>query len=122
MGLASCPMDKDILICLQALEWIRLEPHLPSDVWERLTEDDRGMPMLEGRIVPDDATYQRILEMTQIHCPEIVKPSRRKGKNLWWKPGEWDRREGRMSVPRGRPKSVVPSLQQHALSMLRVPL
>ena len=73
MGLASCPMDKDILICLQALEWIRLEPHLPSDVWERLTEDDRGMPMLEGRIVPDDATYQRILEIARIHCPEIVK-------------------------------------------------
>jgi hypothetical protein len=22
-------MDKDILICLQALKWIRLEPHLP---------------------------------------------------------------------------------------------
>src|SRR4030095_7110950 len=58
IGLASCPMDKDILICLQALEWIRLEPHLPSDVCERLTEDDRGMPMLEGRIVPDDATYR----------------------------------------------------------------
>jgi hypothetical protein len=70
---APFSMDKDILICLQALEWIRLEPHLPSDVWERLTEDDRGMPMLEGRIVPDDATYQRILEIARTHCPEIVK-------------------------------------------------
>jgi hypothetical protein len=29
--------------------------------------------MLEGRIVPDDATYQRILEIARIHCPEIVK-------------------------------------------------
>jgi hypothetical protein len=72
-GTSFMPMDKDILICLQALEWIRLEPHLPSDVWERLTEDDRGMPMLEGRIVPDDATYQRILEIARLHCPEIVK-------------------------------------------------
>ena len=66
-------MDKDILICLQALEWIRLEPHLPSDVCERLTEDDRGMPMLEGRVVPDDATYQQILDIARTHCPEIVK-------------------------------------------------
>jgi hypothetical protein len=66
-------MDKDILICLQALEWIRLEPHLPGDVCERLAEDDRGMPMLEGRIVPDDATYQTILEIARIHCPEIAK-------------------------------------------------
>ena len=67
------PMEKDILICLQALEWIRLEPHLPSDVCESLTEDERGMPMLEGRIVPDDATYQRILDIARTHCPEIVK-------------------------------------------------
>jgi hypothetical protein len=66
-------MDKDILICLQALEWIRLDPHLPSDVCERLAEDDCGMPMLEGRIVPDDATYQSLLEIARIHCPEIVK-------------------------------------------------
>ena len=57
-------MDKDILICLQALEWIRLEAHLPKDVCERLAEDDGGMPMLEGRIVPDDATYQRILDIS----------------------------------------------------------
>ena len=66
-------MAKDILICLQALEWIRLEPHLPSDVCERLTEDDRGVPMLEGRLVPDDATYQQILNIARRHCPEIVK-------------------------------------------------
>jgi hypothetical protein len=66
-------MNNDILICLQALEWIRLEPHLPSDVCERLIEDDGGMPMLEGRIVPDDATYQRILDIARTHCPEIVK-------------------------------------------------
>ena len=66
-------MNKDILICLQALEWTRLEPHLPSDVCERLTEDDGGMPMLEGRIVRDDATYQRLLDIAKAHCPEIVK-------------------------------------------------
>ena len=66
-------MDKNILICLQALEWIRLEPHLPSGVSGRLTEDDRGMPMLEARIIPDDATYQRILDIARTHCPEIVK-------------------------------------------------
>jgi hypothetical protein len=78
-------MDKDILICLQALEWIRLEPHLPSDVCERLAEDDRGMPMLEGRIVPDESTYQRILEIARIHCPEIVKHIEKERQNVWWK-------------------------------------
>jgi len=50
-----------------------LEPHLPRDVCERLIEDDGGMPMLEGRIVPDDATYQRILDIARTHCPEVVK-------------------------------------------------
>jgi hypothetical protein len=45
----------------------------PSNVCERLAEDDRGMPMLEGRIVPDESTYQRILEIARIRCPEIVK-------------------------------------------------
>jgi hypothetical protein len=50
-----------------------LEPHLPKDVCESLAEDDGGMPMLEGRIVPDDATYQRILDIARTHCPEIVK-------------------------------------------------
>jgi hypothetical protein len=36
-------MAKNILICLQALKWIRLEPHLPRDVCERLIEDDGGL-------------------------------------------------------------------------------
>jgi hypothetical protein len=47
--------------------------YFPLALHVSIAEDDRGLPMLEGRIVPDDATYQRILEIARIHCPEIVK-------------------------------------------------
>jgi hypothetical protein len=63
-------MDKEITICLQS--WDRLEPYLPDGVCERLTEDCGALPMLDCRMVPDEATYQKVLGIARLHCPELV--------------------------------------------------
>ena len=66
-------MGKDITICLWPTQWEQLEPHLPEGVCERLTGPDEGFPTLEGRIVPDEATYQKVLDIAKTHCPELVR-------------------------------------------------
>jgi RNA binding exosome subunit len=35
--------------------------------------------------VPDESTYQRILEIARIHCPEIVRHIEKERQNVWWK-------------------------------------
>lgn len=65
-------MGKDITICLWPAQWEQLEPHLPDGVCERLSGPDEGFPTLEGRIVPDQATYQKVLDIAKTHCPKLV--------------------------------------------------
>jgi hypothetical protein len=65
-------MSKEITICLQS--WDRLEPYLPDGVCTRLTEDCAGaFPMLDCRMVPDEAIYQKVLGIARTHCPELVR-------------------------------------------------
>ncbi len=64
-------MGKEITICLQS--WDHLEPHLPHGVCERLLGPDEGLPMLDCRKIPDEATYQKVLDLAKAHCPELVR-------------------------------------------------
>jgi hypothetical protein len=64
-------MVKGITICL--MSWDRLEPHLPPGLCDKVTEDvGGGLPMLDCRNVPDEASYQTVLGIAQKHCPELV--------------------------------------------------
>ena len=62
-----------VIICLSADQWKKLEPHLSEEgVCTKLTEDE-AFPMLDCREIPDENTYQKVLEIAQTHCPELVQ-------------------------------------------------
>jgi hypothetical protein len=62
-----------VIICLSGDQWNKLEPHLPEEgVCTKLTED-RAFPMLDCREIPDEITYQKVLELAKTHCPELVE-------------------------------------------------
>ena len=69
-------MGKDIIICLRRDQWKQLEPHLPEGACESTGEHDVPgylPPPLEGRMVPDEETYQTVLAIAKKECPELVR-------------------------------------------------
>ena len=62
-----------VIICLSHDEWKKLEPHLPEEgVCAKSTEQE-GFPKLDCRELPDEITYQKVLEVAKTHCPELVQ-------------------------------------------------
>jgi hypothetical protein len=62
-----------VIICLSGDQWKKLEPHLPEEgVGTKMTEDE-AFSMLDCREIPDEPTYQKVLEIAQTHCPELVQ-------------------------------------------------
>jgi hypothetical protein len=62
-----------VIICLSRDQWKKLEPHLSEEgVCTNLTEN-RAFPMHDCREIPDETTYQKLLEIAQTQCPELVQ-------------------------------------------------
>jgi hypothetical protein len=62
-----------VIICLNTDQWKRLEPHLPKGVSPQLTDDAGPFPMLDCRQIPDENTYEKVLDIAKTHCPELVQ-------------------------------------------------
>jgi hypothetical protein len=63
-----------VLICLNSDQWKQLQPHLPEGVCTQLTDDVPGtFPLLDCREIPDETTYEKVLEIAKTHCPELVQ-------------------------------------------------
>ena len=53
--------------------WKKLEPHLPEEgVCTKMIED-QALTMLDCREIPDETTYQKILEIAKTNCPDLVQ-------------------------------------------------
>jgi hypothetical protein len=62
-----------VIICLSSDQWKKLEPHLPEEgVCTKMTED-QALPMLDCREIPDETTYQKVLEIAKTNCPDLVQ-------------------------------------------------
>ena len=62
-----------VIICLTSDQWKKLEPHLPEEGVSTKSTQDGAFPMLDCREIPDEATYQKVLEIANTHCPELVQ-------------------------------------------------
>jgi hypothetical protein len=63
-----------VIICLNGDQWKQLQPHLPEGVGTQRTEDVTGtFPKLDCREIPDETTYEKVLEIAKSHCPELVQ-------------------------------------------------
>jgi hypothetical protein len=70
-GVWRCVAEK-IIICLWLTQWEQLKPHLPGGVCESVGGPDEGFLTLEGRIIPDEETYQKVLAIAKKHCRKLV--------------------------------------------------
>jgi hypothetical protein len=62
-----------VIICLSTDQWKKLEPHLPEEgVCTKMTEDE-AFPKLDCREIPDETTYQKVLEIAKTNCPALVQ-------------------------------------------------
>jgi hypothetical protein len=65
-------MSPNISICLEASHWQELGPHLPRGLCTKLGRDE-GFPMLDCRMVVNEAEYQTVVQTVQKHCPKLVR-------------------------------------------------
>jgi hypothetical protein len=64
-------MVVEMSICLKSAQWEELEPHLPLGMCTKLGRDE-GFPMLDCRIIVNEAEYRTLLETARKHCPSLV--------------------------------------------------
>ena len=62
-----------VIVCLSGDQWIKLEPHLSEEGLRTNSTEDEAFPMLDCREIPDEITYEKVLEIAQTHCPELVQ-------------------------------------------------
>jgi hypothetical protein len=62
-----------VIVCLSDEQWKKLEPHLPEEGVSTRSTQDEAFPMLNCREIPDETTYEKVLEIAKTHCPELVQ-------------------------------------------------